>query len=229
MQIIDNEIIECEDGSKTLKHSIIGDTYHSTKGSLAESLYVYIESGLDFINKDDITIFEVGFGTGINTILTLKRAVERGINISYYCVELYPISISNVEKLGLETALSSEEYSYFLKLHECEWNKTIKICENFSITKIYGNLLEVDTPKNIDLIYHDAFAFDSQPELWSEDLFKSLFNSMNPDGVLVTYASKGVIKQNLRGAGFDVKRLKGALGKHHMVRAVKYAQPENKE
>ncbi len=66
-----------------------------------------------------------------------------------------------------------------------------------------------------------AFAPDIQPELWSADVFRKIFEVTKPGGILVTYSSKGIVKRALREAGFIVSRLKGPKGKRHVLRAVK--------
>lgn len=221
MEYFNNKVLECEDGSKTLVHSIIGDTYHSTKGSLAESSHVYIKAGLEAMNKKDVNIFEVGFGTGINAILTLINASQLNINIHYHTIELYPISQECVASLELDKILANEEYNFFINMHKASWNEEVEITKGFTIHKIFGDFTKSEIPQNIDLVYFDAFAPDTQPELWSNTLLEKIYNSMTTKAILVTYSAKGSVKEALRSVGFEVVRLKGALGKHHMVRATK--------
>jgi Protein of unknown function (DUF752). len=41
---------------------------------------------------------------------------------------------------------------------------------------------------------------------------------------LVTYCSKGIVKQAIRNAGFALERLSGPKGKRHIIRAYKSEQ-----
>lgn len=223
MKYFENDVIACDDGSKTLVHSIIGDTYHSTAGSVAESRHVYIEAGLNSIDKPHITIFEVGFGTGINAILSLVEAATRNISIHYYTIELYPISENCVASLEMDKYLTKEAYDLFTSIHKADWNRDVKITEGFILHKILGDITTCDIPQNINLVYFDAFAPDTQPELWSVDVIQRIYDAMDTYATIVTYSAKGRVKEALRTCGFEVKRLKGALGKRHMVRAIKHS------
>ncbi len=204
-----------EDGSPTLIHSIIGDSYHSLHGALTESNHIYIGAGFDYLCGDDISILEVGFGSGLNAMLTLRRSEATARRVHYIAIELYPLDIDTAEAL---------EYSNdpcFKLLHSCEWGADADITPNFTLRKECIDLLRYNFDGVFDLIYFDAFAPDSQPELWSEEVFRSIFNSMRSGGVLVTYSSKGVVKRALRSVGFEVTRLMGPVGKRHILRAVK--------
>ena len=209
-----------EDGSSTLKHSLLGDSYHSTGGALSESQHIYIGAGFDYIESNEISVFEMGFGTGLNCALTLQRAAQRNVAVDYHAVELYPIDVEVVDGLNYfsEDAVMR---AMFESLHTARWNDAVQISENFRLTKYHDSLERVKPNKVFDLIYFDAFAYDTQPELWSREVFEQMAAMTKQGGVLVTYSSKGVVKQALREAGFEVKRLPGACGKHHMLRALK--------
>ncbi|MBO5710614.1 MAG: tRNA (5-methylaminomethyl-2-thiouridine)(34)-methyltransferase MnmD [Rikenellaceae bacterium] len=214
------EIYLTEDGSSTLKHSLLGDSYHSTGGALSESQHVYIGAGFDYIESNEISVFEMGFGTGLKCALNLQRAAQRNVAVDYHTVELYPSDLETVTKLNYFNE-DLEMRSVFETLHRSQWNESSQITPNFRLTK-YHYSLERDKPNKVfDLIYFDAFAYDTQPELWSREVFEQMAAMTKQGGVLVTYSSKGVVKQALREAGFEVKRLPGACGKHHMLRALK--------
>ncbi|MFI3261539.1 MAG: tRNA (5-methylaminomethyl-2-thiouridine)(34)-methyltransferase MnmD [Rikenellaceae bacterium] len=224
MEFYKGEIIETEDGSKSVKHHLFHDTYHSTSGAVQESLYVYIDSGLKFVDKQKIRVFEMGFGTGLNMLLTLEYALENDKQIDYHTLELFPLSMDVIENMGFEKLCSEQCYELFLKAHSLEWNneEPIKIHENFAITKYQVDITKFDNfPKNIEVVYYDAFSPDTQPDLWSEAIFTELYSSMTTGSVFMTYSSKGDVKRALRSAGFEVKRLAGPANKRHIVRALK--------
>lgn len=221
MQFFNAKIIKTSDGSNTLEHPIFGDTYHSVSGAVMESAHVYIDCGLKQLSNSDIRVFEMGFGSGLNALLTLEYAVKSKKYIDYTAVELYPLSIENIEQLGYNQLVDSYIYDLFLDMHNAVWGIKTKICDNFWITKLNQNLTLATLPTNIDLVYFDAFAPDSQPQLWSVEQFERLFNSMTNGAILSTYSSKGIVKQALRQVGFKVERLNGVGGKRHILRCIK--------
>ncbi len=204
-----------EDGSQTLIHPIIGDSYHSLHGAVAESEHIYIGAGLGSVTLGDISILEVGFGSGLNALLTLRATERTGQSVRYTGVELYPISQDMAQRMDYAAQPN------FLELHGSPWGEWCDITPSFKLLKECVDLVEYAPGSNFDLVYFDAFAPDSQPELWSEVIFERIYASMNRGGVLVTYSSKGVVKRALRGVGFQVSRLAGPVGKRHIVRAVK--------
>lgn len=204
-----------DDGSSTLVHPILGELYHSNKGAVGEALHVYINSGFNFMQGESLSILEMGFGSGLNALLSLQEAEIKGVKVDYHAIELYPIS------LDVARGLSFSEEQYFMGLHKADWNERVNITERFSLTKWDNNLLDIEFLTTFNLVYFDAFAPDSQPELWSEDVFRKIAGAMTEGGVLVTYSCKGDVKRALRAAGFEVHRIKGALGKHQMIRAIK--------
>ncbi len=208
-----------KDGSHTLSFPELNEHYHSVNGAISESKHIFIEAGLKQISKKQINILEVGFGTGLNLLVTLKENKTLNRNIYYETLELYPLNIEIVEKLNYPDILDCSR-ELFLKIHQLEWEE-IHTINNFSLKKIKVDIRKYKTSNTFDLVYFDAFAPDKQNDLWSLSVFKNIFSIMNKGGVLVTYSAKGIVKQALRDAGFEVKRLKGPEGKRHIVRAIK--------
>ncbi len=208
------------DGSQTLRHPIFGDAYHSLRGAVGESRHVFIEAGLEawlasHPGVREVRILEAGFGSGLNAWLTARRARELNISITYCGIELYPVS---------EEVWMSLEYAadpLFRALHEVPWKEATRIAEGFVLEKRAKDLGITDFDATFDLIYMDAFAPDTQPELWTQAVFEKLFEATAPTGMLVTYCAKGDVKRALRAAGYEVQQLAGALGKRHMLRACK--------
>lgn len=230
------EIILSADGSSTLKLKEFDECFHSINGALAESLHIFISSGLEFYagQRDKISLFEMGFGTGLNAYLTLLFAkLHPWLTINYITVEKFPLKEFEYRKLNYPDMVASiPEYRssaenatedfvrLFNNLHELPWGSEQNLLPNFSFTKFQTDLLDTEMSSgSVDLIYYDAFSPNTQPELWSTDLFKKLFGWLVPGGILVTYSSKGTVKQALRDSGFLVKRLPGPAGKKHIVRA----------
>lgn len=219
------EFLETDDGSLTLRHEVLGELYHSDRGAVGEAEHIYINAGFNRAltcgDRDEIAVFDVGFGTGLNGWLTFCRANEAvlPVRVDYRAIELYPLCMDVVEKLNFTPD------PLFKALHRLPWDgKTHEMSEIFSVTKYREDLLSFDfSPLNekFDVIYFDAFAPDVQPDLWTEEIMEKMYAILSPGGVLVTYSSKGTVKQALRAVEFEVTRLPGAMGKRHMVRAVK--------
>ena len=215
------KIEQTEDGSSTFFSEQFGQHYHSIYGAIQESLHVFIEAGYRCMaDKSSISIFEMGFGTGLNALLTLQEAERLKQSVSYCSVELFPIPEEEACAANYPEMLAFGR-EFFQQMHRAAWGNPVALTGNFSLTKINGDLLTIKLPTGLDLVYFDAFDPGAQPLLWSSEVFQKLFNSMNDGGVLVTYSSKGVVKEALRAAGFFVQRLAGPPGKRHMVRAIK--------
>ena len=218
---MEREIQITQDGSYTVAIPEMNVTYHSTHGALQESLHIYIQSGLLFalptIICDTIYVFDMGFGTGLNALLTLIESERLKKKVYYYSVERYPLTIEEAEKLNYDSLLNTQTLS--LQLHRAEWEKEVEITEYFTLFKTCQSLLTLELPFKFDVIYFDAFAPTIQPDLWSEDVFRQIFNHLNNNGVLTTYSSKVVVRRAMKAAGFIVEKLAGPKGKAEIVRA----------
>jgi len=210
------------DGSDTLFYPEMEESYHSMNGAVQESRHVFIEAGLRQIKKKKINIFEVGFGTGLNALLTWGEAHQKTLQVSYDAIEAFPLSKSIIETLnykGLEPNLTPDA---FLKIHEAPWDvPTILENDRFILQKIQNDFTNFDFTKKYDLVYFDAFAPDKQPEMWNECLFRKIFNSLNDQGILVTYCAKGEVRRRMQRSDFQVERISGPPGKREMLRATK--------
>ena len=214
-------VIKTNDGSNTLYSITYNDQYHSTFGALQESQFIYIQTGLNYCKQNSLKIFEIGFGTGLNAILTFIEGFKKKINIEYHAIELFPIGIETINQLNYFEFLSTDQKLVYKKLHDCKWNKNIKISENFTFRKIKYDFNNYIFNEKYDLIYFDAFAPEKQRNMWSGKKFAQVYDNLNNEGILTTYSSKGIVKNNLRKAGFKVTRLDGPKGKRHILRAQK--------
>lgn len=209
------EIEITDDGSPTLRHPLTGDTYHSMRGAVGEALHVFVREGFSFVGPPCVRTLEIGFGSGLNALLTARAAAEQGRSVRYTAIERYPVEADVAARLDYASD------PLFVPMHEAPWGAWTEIAPHFRLKKIEASLLGYRFDDTFDLVYFDAFAPDTQPEMWSREIFAHLCDRLSPGGVLVTYSAKGTVKENLRAAGFDVRRLPGALGKRHMIRAVK--------
>lgn len=209
------------DGSCTLYNPGAGEHYHSTFGAVTESEHVFIKNGLETMICNPIRIFEMGFGSGLNALLACRFAEQKHIPVYYCGIELYPLDFPLISKLNY-SELTGTSPELFQSLHLLNWSEEHIINPDFTFRKVHTDLLSISTgEKSYDIVFFDAFSPQSQPELWTVDIFRNIFESLTPGGILVTYCVKGIVKQALRECGFTVKVLPGPPGKRHMLRAVK--------
>jgi tRNA U34 5-methylaminomethyl-2-thiouridine-forming methyltransferase MnmC len=213
------------DGSHSLYVPALNEHYHSVNGALQESQHVFIEAGFRYICKNSprpsCRILEVGFGTGLNALLTMLEAERYCVDVHYETIEKYPLPTEIVASLNYATELQLPDNRRFMCLHSLAWEQEQRLSPYFSLCKRQADLCVYVPNPPFDLIYFDAFAPDVQPELWTEAVFRKLYGCLSFGGTLVTYSSKGTVKAALRQAGFEIRRLQGAAGKRHMLRAVK--------
>jgi tRNA U34 5-methylaminomethyl-2-thiouridine-forming methyltransferase MnmC len=213
------EIITTADGSHSLYISDIDETYHSRHGALQESKYVFIEQGLKQVEKEDIRILEVGFGTGLNALLTAIYARENKIKVVYHSLETLPLNLELMQSIAVENTIGEGNRDLFLSLHEAAWDQEVKIHDFFILKKIQSSLQNFDAGNSsYDLVYYDAFGPRAQPEMWEAALFNKIASFTNENGVFVTYCAKGQVRRDLIAAGFDMTRLPGPPGKREMMR-----------
>ena len=214
------EIIQTKDGSHTLFSPQFDEIYHSRNGALAESEHVFITAGLEACPQSDLNIFELGFGTGLNALLTWIYAESKNIRINYHSVELYPIPDELTSQINYPQLIGSDDK--FQKLHQAAWNTSVELSQHFTLHKINGSVLQLNQPlPGINVIFFDAFSPEKQPEMWTTEIFAKMFGILAPGGILVTYCSKSYVRRNMQESGFLITKLPGPHGKRDMVRATK--------
>ena len=242
-----------EDGSHTLFSEMAGQTYHSSHGAVQESRHIFISqlsiksqqlevSEQELIEKSSLSVLEIGFGTGLNALLTAQWASESGVNVEYTTIELYPLGVEVYRELNYGRLLGDE--GLFLQLHKADWDAgVVEVTENFAIRKCKSDIVEwlrnaqctmhnaqstdlsdqMESALNsqYDVVYFDAFSPDAQPELWTEEVFRNVYELMKMGGVLTTYCAKGDVRRAMLAAGFKVEKLQGPPGKRHILKAGK--------
>ncbi len=215
------EIFITADGSTTLHLPDWGEQYHSKHGAIQEAYHVFIKSGLNLF-EGEVSILEIGFGTGLNAFITFLEAQKRNLKIDYVGIEAYPVKPEEVACLNYIEQLKTEVFSeIFQELHQQSWEVKNNITANFSLTKRQQFFEDIIDENKFNLIYFDAFGATHQPDLWTETIFKKMFNALKNNGVLVTYSAKGSVRRAMQTVGFTVERLQGPPGKREMLRATK--------
>ena len=221
------KIVTTGDGSTTIQITDWNEQYHSMHGAVKEARHVFLKMGLDFWmnenpDQNSLHILEIGFGTGLNALLTLMHAEKSSVNLLYEGVEAYPVSSEELAQLNyLEAADAQAFEAVFEKMHQLPWEQTEIITEAFQLKKRKQTFETLEDQDQHDLIYFDAFGARVQPELWEEPIFEKMYRALKAGGVLVTYAAKGSVRRAMQAVGFKVERLPGPPGKREMLRAVK--------
>lgn len=223
---MERQIKITSDGSKTLYINVLNENYHSHHGAFQEAKHVFVKNGMNVLNNYEINILELGFGTGLNVLVTIDEFLKTDKNhtIHYFTLEKYPINGKEVEELGYDSFFDNEEVKKsYHKLHECDWNVETEIYPNFYFTKFNCDFFELKnlTLPKINLVYYDCFGARVQPDLWEKPLFEMVAEKMDIHALLTTYSSKGSVRRILEELNFKVEKKDGPPGKREMINAVK--------
>ena len=220
---MEKEFVITEDGSHTIYLPGIDEHYHSVHGAIQESLHIYIEQGLLQTTKNEISILEIGFGTGLNAYLTYCFAKVKGLTVNYFSLEKYPLSEADYQQLNYPDTIFPEFSFVFGQIHCAEWNTLVELTPEFKLQKVHADLLtfQFDPTPRFDLVYYDAFAPAKQPEMWSEEILRRVAAAVRKDGLLVTYCAKGDVRRTFAAAGFEMEKIPGPPGKKEILRGKK--------
>ena len=231
--MLDRKIIQTEDGSATIFIPEWNESYHSKHGAIQEAYHVFIQNGLtDFMDKNEISILEIGFGTGLNALITALEVLGKSIKVNYTGIEKYPVTEEEFSKLNYAKTLKefnlnipiseTEIQKRYFDLMHANWEEIVAIEPNFNLKKVQADFLEFDFPTaEFDLVYFDAFGARVQPNLWTEELFEKIYHSMKNEAIFTTYSAKGSVRRALQTVGLDVEKRPGPPGKREMLVARK--------
>jgi tRNA U34 5-methylaminomethyl-2-thiouridine-forming methyltransferase MnmC len=219
------DFVTTGDGSKTIFNAQIGENYHSKHGALQESKHVFLKTGLQFYlekeNAKEAGILEIGFGTGLNFILSADYCVSHNIKLDYCGIEAFPLEKEVVENIGYNEYVSEPLWKDYICNYELGLKQEIAINNDISLQIAHKKVLEFASSRLFDVIYFDAFAAIHQPEMWSDETLAHVTKFLKPGGVFVTYAITGNLKRSMKALGFSIEKAPGAPGKREMLRAVK--------
>jgi tRNA U34 5-methylaminomethyl-2-thiouridine-forming methyltransferase MnmC len=216
-----------EDGSLTIFNASVGEHYHSRHGALQESRHVFLGSGLEYFLKENeaskAQILEVGFGTGLNFLLTADYAQEHQVEIHYSGIEAYPLPAEMIAETKYDQYIAPHTWKSFIQNYTKSFNGPVEINGNCTVEISESTLMEFTSENKYDVLYFDAFAAIHQPEMWTDDALRHICSFLKPGGVFVTYAITGNLKRSMKALGFEIEKAPGAPGKREMLRAVKKA------
>ncbi len=220
--MLPRKIITTADGSTSIHIPEWDEQYHSKHGAIQEAYHVFIKNGLEYFKQKEISILEIGFGTGLNCFITFLEAQKHNLTINYTGIEAFPITVSERKLLNFVTKLKVNQFQHIFDLiHNSNWEKPMRLSDNFTLTKYLLKFQNITDKNKYNLIYFDAFGPRVQPELWTENIFQIMYDSLKSKGVLVTYSAKGSVRRAMESVGFNIERLPGPPGKREMLRAIK--------
>ncbi|MDR1523717.1 MAG: tRNA (5-methylaminomethyl-2-thiouridine)(34)-methyltransferase MnmD [Tannerella sp.] len=221
------EIRLTEDGSHTLHVAEIDECYHSTHGAMRESSHIFIDAGLKSFEREggreaalmqrEIKVLEIGFGTGLNAYLTLLEGKNQGKKIHYTALELYPLAVDKALQLNY-AGMFGDGSGVFERIHLSGWGEDLALTSYFTLRKVNADFTVYELQETFDVIYFDAFSPEKQPEMWTEDGFRKIYEHADDGAILTTYCAKGVVRRAMQSAGFVVERLPGPPGKREILR-----------
>lgn len=218
-----NILTQTADGSNTLYNQEIGEHYHSAHGALQESKHVFIGAGLQYIAQEakEIHILEVGFGTGLNFLLSFAHCEENHLKLNYTGIEAYPLAKDVVEQTGYNEYVTQKIWNNFIHHYEKSLVQPQTISSLCELQIAHTTLNDFKSEPKFDLIYYDAFSVQHQPEMWTNEIIAHSCSFLKTGGVFVTYAITGNLKRALKACGMTIEKLPGAPGKREMLRATK--------
>ena len=209
------------DGSHTIYIPEMDEHYHSTNGAIQEALHIYIAKAYNFSQAAQPVVFEVGFGTGLNALLTALEAERLQRKTLYVSIEKYPLETNEWVQLNYPQLIGNEAVPLFSALHSAEWGREVAVSQFFILKKLHADLADFPEISMADVIYFDAFAPNKQASMWTAEIFSFVYSHTNPNGVLTTYCAKGDVRRTLQSVGYSVERTDGPPGKREMLRGIK--------
>lgn len=220
-----NILTKTADGSNTLYNETIGEHYHSAHGALQESKHVFIDAGLKFgidNNPDqEIRILEVGFGTGLNFILSFAHCEANKISLNYTGIEAFPITSDAIEETGYSEFVAPEIWQKFITKYDASLKNPQNLSSLCELTIAHTTLVDFKNKNLFDVLYYDAFSVQHQPEMWTNEIIAHACSFIKTGGIFISYAITGNLKRAVKACGFKIEKLPGAPGKREMLRAIK--------
>lgn len=219
-----NILTKTADGSNTLFNEVIGEHYHSAHGAVQESKHVFVNAGFEFATIDkrsEINVLEVGFGTGLNFLLTLAQSEKKEIKLNYTGIEAHPLSSVVIGETGYDKYIAPHIWEEFTEKYPDALSRPTSLSSLCDLTIAHTTLQNFGTDQRFDLLYYDAFSVRHQPEMWTDEIIAKACSLLRTGGIFVTYAITGNLKRAVKSCGFSIEKLQGAPGKREMLRATK--------
>lgn len=218
-------IVITADNSKTLYNPRVGENYHSLHGAIEESNHVFLNSGLRYFlagkEHQKVSVLEVGFGTGLNFLVTADFCTGTELPLRYVGVEAYPLDEKLLEATDYHQLVSENTWNAYIKTYESALKEKVMLNSFCEYNIAHTELKDFHSDEQFDIIYFDAFASRNQPEMWNFEAISHTVSFLKPGGVFVTYAITGNLKRIMKSLGLKIEKAPGSAGKREMLRALK--------
>jgi len=195
------------------------DSYYSVYGGLEETNFVFLSgNNLPGRFNDGFHIAELGFGTGLNMLVSIEAFYKANIKgtLYYTSFEKYPLEKSQAEKALKSFPLLNKNFLLD------QWSqKTFSVVSD----RIIGTVIIGDARKTVeqwsgkaDAWFLDGFSPSKNPELWEPNLLKNVAIKTKKNGTFATYTAAGAVRRNLSNSGFLVEKVTGFGRKRHMCK-----------
>ena len=222
------------DGTHTLYSAEYDQTYHSMHGALAEARHVFLEGaqvpGM-LKEKPTLRVLEIGFGAGLNFLITAAAAGRTETALSYTGLEQAPPALEHFLRLDYGNIDGLQEITDALIRWRSAMPEVVpcgryerKLRPQCRLTLCVDEAtVHPLPPAYYDVVYLDGFSPKANPELWTVAFIQSLFDATAPGGILATFSSAGHVRRALLQAGFVLTRRPGPDGKREVLSATKPA------
>jgi tRNA U34 5-methylaminomethyl-2-thiouridine-forming methyltransferase MnmC len=214
------------------KEHFLKGNYHYSSAAIEYSKFVFVENGFTKVSQKSrsrkLRILEMGFGSGLNAILTYERNLNAKIPVYYATVDLNPVPLKVIGKLKYDQYLDNSVYQKFFLMHSSPWFSNTCIDNGdkskscfFELYKIQSDILQLDFDDTFDLVYYDAFSPQLQPELWTYEILFKIYNACNVGALLVAHCCDDSVMDTLTNVGFGIEIIFDEKSKNKMIRAIK--------
>lgn len=203
------------------------DPYYSLENGPAETRHVFLEgNGLPERFIDGFHVAELGFGTGLNMLLTVAAWQAHGCEgrLLLTSFEAFPMAARDIEAALKPFDGIAALVATLLEAWQ-RGDRIISFRPDITMRVIEGDARQTlaNWRDKADAWYLDGFSPAKNPELWTNDLMRLVFEKTRPGGTATTYSAAGSVRRGLASAGFEVDRIQGFGRKRHMTRASKPA------
>ncbi len=190
--------------------------------------------------SENFTIAELGFGSGLNFLLTVREWLKHLSKtkqkkcLHYIAIEKYPLSPAAIEELiSRYPALKmycDELLAHYPPAVEASHSRHLFNNQVVIHFKFMDVSVALDNERfNVDAWYLDGFSPAKNTDMWSEDLFLKLAQNSQKNATCSTYTAAGFVKRNMVNAGFSVKKVKGYGQKREMLTAIYMGNDKSKQ
>jgi len=219
-----------------------GDVYFQRGAGFAESDYVFlrhnnIAARFTALGANSFSIAELGFGTGMNFLLTAARFLEHAppdAQLVYASIEKHPIPAEMLAQIYAQftaqipeaAPICAEIIAQYPPLIE-GFHTLLLAGGRIRLMLCFGDVADVlpQVSGQFDAWYLDGFSPAKNPDMWQENLFPLIASRTKSGGTLATFSVTGHMRRALKTLGFDVQKVKGFGIKWSMTAAQKTGMP----